>query len=181
MIDPWATVVEREAVVLAFLNNTRIPLFCVDNLGNIQWGTEIITLWEITSDRQKSKYSVRIDETAWYACVNYLVTVVPYLAAMNSKLYYLRRDSCHHRLTHPGFQLYMKPSTPNLLNIGLIILKLLNVYKMIETTTLVQKIFKSCYGKLIIIPLQRHYQNLKKRCNCLILQKESLRMDLPIQ
>lgn len=86
VIDPWV-IAEREAVSSALLNCTRIPsLFGENNLGNIIWGLDIQTRWQIASGRQQAKSSPRIDEFAWFANINYFLTVVPYLAAMNSGL-----------------------------------------------------------------------------------------------
>lgn len=69
------------------LNCTRIPtLFGDNNFGNILWGLDIQTRWQITSGRQQAKSSPRIDEFAWFANINYFLTVVPYLAAMKSDL-----------------------------------------------------------------------------------------------
>lgn len=86
MVDPWI-IDQRAALNLALLNCTKIPaLFGEDNLGNILWGLEIQREWQVISGRQKSKPSIRIDENAWFADINYFLTVVPYLVAMKSGL-----------------------------------------------------------------------------------------------
>lgn len=86
MIDPWV-LAERETVSAALLNCTRIPtIFGENNLGNILWGLDIQTRWQIVSGRQQAKSSPRVDEFAWFANINYHLTVVPYLAAMKSNL-----------------------------------------------------------------------------------------------
>lgn len=86
IVDPWLTI-EREKICFELLNSTRIPaLFGEDNLGNILWGLIIQTQWQITSGRQQSKHSDRIDEFQWFAGINYQLIIVPYLAAINSKL-----------------------------------------------------------------------------------------------
>lgn len=70
------------------MNNTRIPaLFGEDNFGNIFWGLEIQTQWQIDSIRQQqTRTSPRIDEYAWFAAINYQLTAVPYIVAMNVNL-----------------------------------------------------------------------------------------------
>lgn len=86
MIDPWI-LTQRAVVSSSLLNATHVPaVFGEDNLGNILWGLDIQTRWQISSGRHQSKSSLRIDEFAWFANINYLLTVVPYIAAMKSNL-----------------------------------------------------------------------------------------------
>lgn len=85
-LDPWL-IADREVIWLALLNSTRIPaLFGEDNLGNVLWGLVIQTQWQISSGRQQSNFSERINEFAWFADINYQLIVVPFIVAMNSGL-----------------------------------------------------------------------------------------------
>lgn len=87
VFDPWL-LADREAINKELLNCTRIPaVFGEDNFGNLLWGIVAQTQWQITSGRQQSQpLSTRIDENSWWANINYFLTVVPYLVAMNCKL-----------------------------------------------------------------------------------------------
>lgn len=87
MFDPWI-IADRDAISVALLNCTRVPaVFGEDNLGNSLWGIRIQTQWQINSGRQQSQSNAaRIDENSWFANINYLLTIVPYLVAMKCQL-----------------------------------------------------------------------------------------------
>ncbi|KAJ6643332.1 Protein LEG1 like [Pseudolycoriella hygida] len=86
VIDPWV-ISEREAVSAAIVDCTKVPaLFGEDNRGNVAWGLDIQTNWQIESGRQGPRTSGRVDEFAWFAGINYHLTAVPYIAAMKSNL-----------------------------------------------------------------------------------------------
>lgn len=87
MFDPWV-LADRDAISAALVNDITVPaVFGEQNLGNIMWGIRIQTEWQITSGRQQSQpTAARVDENSWFASINYLLTIVPYLVAMNCQL-----------------------------------------------------------------------------------------------
>lgn len=87
VIDPWL-ISERSEIGPTLLESTRITSqFGEANLGNLLWAIDIQTVWQINTLRQQSDpSSKRIDEYSWYSCMNYFLTVVPYLAAIGSNI-----------------------------------------------------------------------------------------------
>ncbi|EFA84598.1 hypothetical protein PPL_01588 [Heterostelium album PN500] len=90
VVDPWIFE-SRHELYNSILNGTHLPsIFGNDNQGNLLWGLPIQLVWQFNSGRLEtttlSSQQHRINERSWWASMNYYLSVIPYLSAMNRGL-----------------------------------------------------------------------------------------------
>jgi len=81
-INPWIFE-ERLSALETLLNATHIPIFGENNLWNLLWGLDLQFQWQNRSGRLPRGANGEIENDAWWAAMNYYLSIVPYLAAMN--------------------------------------------------------------------------------------------------
>jgi len=84
-VNPWI-VEERLSLYDTLLSVTQYPpLFNESNEGNILWGLPLQFRWQNDSGRlMVNNETGLIFGKSWWGCMNYYLSVVPYLGAMNA-------------------------------------------------------------------------------------------------
>eukprot|EP00026_Physarum_polycephalum_P011943 Phypoly_transcript_12194.p1 GENE.Phypoly_transcript_12194~~Phypoly_transcript_12194.p1 ORF type:complete len:338 (-),score=44.58 Phypoly_transcript_12194:144-1109(-) len=84
-VNPWI-VSQRLALYDTLLEVTKYtPLFNESNEGNILWGLPLQFTWQNESGRlMVNSATGQIFGKSWWACMNYYLSVVPYLGAMKA-------------------------------------------------------------------------------------------------
>ncbi|KAK5577578.1 hypothetical protein RB653_002521 [Dictyostelium firmibasis] len=84
IVNPW-NYQERIDLYITLINSTNIPVFGSDNLNNCLNGLQLQFEWQNRSGRLEIENST-INLKSWWADMNYYLSVIPYLSAMNNGL-----------------------------------------------------------------------------------------------
>ncbi|KAN0035325.1 hypothetical protein ACTA71_004590 [Dictyostelium dimigraforme] len=85
VVNPWIYQ-ERLGLYTTLINFTNIPVFGSDNLNNCLNGLQLQFEWQNYSGRLEIQNSTNINLKSWWANMNYYLSVIPYLSAMNNGL-----------------------------------------------------------------------------------------------
>ncbi|KAN0037051.1 hypothetical protein ACTFIV_002383 [Dictyostelium citrinum] len=85
IVNPWIYQ-ERIYLYSTLINSTNIPLFGSDDLNNCLYGLQLQLEWQNRSGRLEIQNSTNINLKSWWANMNYYLSVIPYLSAMNNGL-----------------------------------------------------------------------------------------------
>ena len=91
VINPW-DYLHRQALYKHLIENLNDCIWLNNDSdkqypGNIIWGLALQHGWQYRSGRLLTNgTSTIIDKNAWWGCMNYYLSIIPYLGAMNNKL-----------------------------------------------------------------------------------------------
>jgi len=83
-VNPWIFS-QRHAMVQLLVNRTTslVPRWATNPPKNLLWGVLLQLEWQHNTSRLNKEYSNdTINGDFWWACINYYLSVVPYIAAM---------------------------------------------------------------------------------------------------
>ncbi|XP_053565103.1 protein LEG1 homolog [Bombina bombina] len=95
LINPW-NYPQRLSMYKILLNTTAryVPIKDTDNKNNILWGLPLQLGWQFRTGRladnsrdQKNRDETHISDRSWWACMNYYLSVIPFLGAADAELF----------------------------------------------------------------------------------------------